>query len=46
MGIVTLSKKKKDSLYEQNIRKIDSLRRFRNKLVHGNLINKPNEISN
>lgn len=33
-GIVTLSKKS-DLLYEQNIREIDSLRRFRNKLVHG-----------
>lgn len=33
-GIVTLSKKS-DLLYEQNIREIDSLCRFRNKLVHG-----------
>lgn len=34
-GIVTLFNKKEGQLYEQNIKEIDSLRRFRNKLVHG-----------
>lgn len=34
-GIVTLFNKEGGQLYEQNIKEIDSLRRFRNTLVHG-----------
>ena len=33
-GMITLTKKKGE-LYEKNIREVDSLRKFRNKLVHG-----------